>query len=74
MPVLEKIKFLCGNESILNVFLQLSYDQYKNPWCADGEDHAPTWCNGGCEKLKFLKPIIEEMKKNISNKQKKKIL
>ena len=50
-------------------FLKLSCDLNRNPLCADRDlDCCNGLCDNECEKVKFLLPIMEEMKKDdISN-------
>ena len=60
------------NDEVLHHFLKISYYLNKDPLCADRDLHS---CNGlcddKCEKIKFLLPITEEMKKgDISNDKK----
>ena len=58
MSLTEKLNFLCINDEILKRFLEILYDMYKDPWCADGHLHSCNdLCSGTCEKIKFLIPI-----------------
>ena len=73
MSSIEKLNFLCTNDEVLHLFLKISYYLNKDPLCDEGDLHS---CNGlydnECEKIKFLLPIMEEMKKgDISNDKKK---
>lgn len=61
-------------EDILKDFLEFSFELNQITWCADGEEHTFEWCGGTCTEIKFLLPIIEEMKKHISMKEKNFIL
>lgn len=72
--VFEKMDFLCRHESILKDFSEFSFELNKNPWCTDGEEHSFEWCSGDCYEIKFLIPIMEEMRKDISVEEKKRFL
>ena len=71
MSVFEKLDFLCKNENTLKYFFEFSFIIDQNPWCADGKHHSFEWWNGACADIKFLIPIRQEMKKEISFKEKK---
>ena len=73
MSSIEKLNFLCTNDEVLHLFLKISYYLNKDPLWDEGDLHS---CNGlydnECEKIKFLLPVMEEMKKgDISNDKKK---
>ena len=61
------------NDEVLHRFSKISYDLNKDPLCADEDLHSYNGlCDNECEKIKFLLPIMEEMKKgDISNDKKK---
>ena len=63
---------MCTNDKNLR-FLEICHDLNKDPWCADEEVNSYNdLCGGTCEKIKFLIPIMEEMRENdITNEQKK---
>ena len=62
------------NDEVLHRFLKISYYLNKDPSCADRDLHSCNGlCDNECEKIKFLLPIMEEMKKgDISNNKKTK--
>ena len=70
---LKNLNFLCANDEFMHRFLKVSYDLNKDPLCADRDLHSCNGlCDNECEKIKFLLPIMEEMKKgDISNDKKK---
>ena len=76
MSLIEKLHFLCTIDENLRCFLEISHDLNKDPWCADADVHSHNdLCGGACEKIKFLIPIMEDMRKNdISNEQKRAFL
>ena len=76
MSLIEKLHFLCTNDENLQCFLEISHDLSKDPWYADVDVHSRNdLCGCACEKIKFLIPIMEDMRKNdISNEQKKAFL
>ena len=53
MSIIEKINFLCKNNNTLHAFLEISYQLYEYPSCAEGGPHAPTWCYRDCKKHIF---------------------
>ena len=61
------------NDEVLHHFLKISYYLNKDPLCADRDLHSCNGlCDNECEKINFLLPIMEEMKKgDISNDKKK---
>ena len=64
MSLIEKLYFLCISDEILKRFLETLYDMYKDPWCPNKDLHSCNdLCSGTCEKIKFLIPVMEEMKK-----------
>ena len=73
MSLIDKLDFLCANDEVFHRFLKMSYDLNKDAFCADGDLHSCNGlCDNECEKIKFLLPVMEEMKKgDISNYKKK---
>ena len=64
---------LLEKEKVLTDFLNFTYEMHRCPWYLDGKKHSPNWCNWACSILNFMIPIMEKMKTNISNNEKKNV-
>ena len=54
---------MCSNIKHIEDFLIFSEDINKNLSCADAEAHSPEWCGGVCTNIKWLLPLLAELKK-----------
>ena len=65
-----KLNYLCSNIKHIEDFLIFSEDINKNLSCADAEAHSPEWCGGVCTNIKWLLPLLAELKKTRHQRQK----
>ena len=70
MSILEKLKFLIGNNELTLDFMNYIYEINKKPWCEGDECHLETWCDGAYCTIKFLNPIMEYYQKDVPVEQK----
>ena len=66
----NKLQFLSFDLKRIENFLLFCKDTLPQPWCKQGDDHSPSWCDGECSKKKWVWSILKELIKNIPDQAK----